>query len=360
MEVGGVFIICKMKKKIEVIDLFCGIGGLTNGLKKAGLNISKGYDINPYFKYGYEKNNKAKFICQDIREIKGQEIFDKKSKIKILVGCAPCQPFSIYTTKYKYNKDNNSSWNLLNEFLRVIEESKPQIISFENVPNLKNKKIFEGFIESLKKMKYEISYKIVNCIEYGIPQSRKRIVLLASKYGDIKLVNTISKKPKTLGDILSKQKLEKIDSGERSKKDFLHTSPKLSELNIKRIKKSIPWGTWMDWDEKLRLECHKKLSGKSYTGVYGRMDYDKPSPTLTTKFYSYGTGRFGHPEENRAISIREGALIQTFPKKYKFCKKEDFRITKLGLAIGNAVPPKLGLYIGKSIKKHLKKYNYGR
>lgn len=136
--------------------------------------------------------------------------------------------------------------------------------------------------------------------------------------------------------------------------DSLHRCPKLSKINLERIRQSRPGGTWHDWDKKLLPNCYKKASGKTYSSVYGRMRWDMPSPTITTQFYAYGTGRYGHPEQNRAISLREGAILQTFPKNYKFVKhKETITYKILGRHIGNAVPPKLGEIIGKSIKKHL-------
>lgn len=340
--------------KVETIDLFCGIGGLSYGLNRSGLTVSKGFDIEHFFKYGYEKNNPGKYIVKDIRKISSKNLFNRQTKIKILVGCAPCQPFSTYTTKYKYSEKNSDKWNLLNEYLRLIKESTPHIISLENVPKLTKEKIFIEFIEELKQENYNIFYEIIDCSQYGIPQKRKRLVLLGSKFDEIELLKSINNKVVSVRETLKKNNLKKIKAGESNEEDFLHISPKLSPLNIKRIKASKPGGTWKDWDENLKLECHKRVSGKSFSCVYGRIEPDKPSPTLTTQFYAYGTGRFGHPVEDRALSLREGALLQTFPKNYVFCQKNNFTIPKIGKAIGNAVPPKLGEVIGKSIIEHLK------
>ena len=138
----------------------------------------------------------------------------------------------------------------------------------------------------------------------------------------------------------------------------MHQAASLSPLNLKRIKQSKPGGTWLDWDKKLRCLCHRKKSGKSYGGVYGRMEWNKPGPTITTQFYVYGTGRFGHPEQDRALTLREGALLQTFPKKYKFIAPDRvYSLKKLGIHIGNAVPVRLGVIIGRSIKKHIQEYH---
>lgn len=340
---------------ISGVDLFCGVGGLTHGLKKAGIQIRAGIDVDKSCKYAYEKNNSAKFIGQSVTEIHGNLIknFWKEDEVKVLVGCAPCQPFSTYSNKVK-NKEEGDKWKLLNEFGRLVKESKPDIISMENVPNLSNKDVFQVFIKSLNELGYKVDFQNVYCPDYGIPQKRRRLVLLASKLGNITLIPPTHTKNnyRTVKDSIGD--LEPLKNGEKSKKDLLHFTSKLSDLNLKRIRASKPNGTWEDWDKDLWLECHKKKSGKTFKAVYGRMSWKEPSPTITTQFYNYGTGRFGHPEQDRALSIREAAILQGFPKDYKFVEdKNEIAITKLGVHIGNAVPVDLGFVIGKSIIKHL-------
>jgi len=156
--------------------------------------------------------------------------------------------------------------------------------------------------------------------------------------------------------------LEKIESGETSKKDFIHKASKLSEKNMKRIKQSKPGGSWnKDWDEDLKLACHTSSKGKTYVSVYGRMKWDEPSPTMTTFCTGIGNGRFGHPEQDRAISLREAAILQSFPKDYKFADKlENLKFSKVSKHIGNAVPPKLGEIIGLSIVKHIEDIKNGK
>lgn len=349
----------KRKYSIKVIDLFCGIGGLTHGLHKEGLNVVAGYDIDSSCKYPYEANNRAKFFAKDVAEVKGKELNKQfgDSDIKVLVGCAPCQPFSTYSFK----SEDKAKWRLLYEFGRLIEETQPDIISMENVPRLakfKKEPVFRDFLDILRKNNYlEPFFEVINCANYGVPQNRKRLVLLASKKGSISLVapthgaNNFNTVKQAIG------KLEPLESGEESKNDPLHKANQLSELNLRRIKQSKPGGTWRDWDEELRLECHKKTSGNSYVSVYGRMSWDKPSPTITTHCTGIGNGRFGHPEQNRAITLREAAILQSFPKKYKFVQKgETFNKRRMSIHIGNSVPPILGQVIGKSIKKHLETY----
>lgn len=341
---------------ISAIDLFCGIGGLSYGLKKAGIKIKAGIDQDKTCEYAYSKNNKAEFIGDDITNLKGSDLIDrywKEEQIKILVGCAPCQPFSTHSNKVK-GKENTGKWNLLDEFLRLVKETTPNIVSMENVPNLSNKDIFVNFKSTLEELGYKVSYQNVYCPDYGIPQKRRRLVLLASRYGEITLIPKTKSpgKYKTTKDAIGH--LPKLKNGEKDESDALHFTTELTEINIKRMKASKPNGTWLDWDEDLRLECHKKSTGNTYKSVYGRMSWDEPSPTITTQFYNFGTGRFGHPEQDRALTIREAALLQTFPKNYKFYKnQEDIALTKIGVHIGNAVPVDLGYVIGKSIIKHL-------
>ncbi|WP_312082025.1 DNA cytosine methyltransferase [Epilithonimonas hominis] len=341
-----------------VIDLFCGIGGLSHGFVQENFRVLAGNDIDETCKFAFEKNNNSKFISKSIIDIDSEEI--KKiygnTGIKILVGCAPCQNFSSYMFKDK-DKENNK-WKLLYEFSRLIKDVQPEIISMENVAQLLNfnkAPVFDDFIENLEDLGYHIHYEIVNCPDYGIPQKRKRLILLASKLGEIKLISKTHsiENQITVKDAIGN--LKPIKDGEKDKKDPFHYSRKLSELNKKRIRATPYGGGWKDWEEDLKLSCHKKNSGKTYASVYGRMVWEKPSPTMTTHCIGYGNGRFGHPEQNRAISLREAALLQTFPLNYQFV--ED--INKLNTAvaarqIGNAVPVRLGQVIAQSIKQHLK------
>ena len=347
--------------KAVAIDLFCGIGGLSFGLKKAGIQVAAGIDLDESCKYAFEENVKGEFISKDITKLQGQELkqkyWNEKGVYKILVGCAPCQPFSSHSNKNK-NKKRSSRWRLLNEFSRLIRETNSDIVSMENVPNLSNQKIFEDFVDLLKGLKYHVTYKNAYCPDYGIPQKRRRLVLLASRLGEIELIAATHNAEEfvSIKEVIGN--LPKIGGGKISQTDPLHRTTALTKINLKRIKASKPNGTWLDWDENLRLQCHSKDSGNTYKSVYGRMSWDEPSPTITTQFYNYGTGRFGHPSQNRALTVREGALLQTFPANYKFYKDEDdFSIKRLGIHIGNAVPVELGYVIGKSIKKHLQTYH---
>jgi DNA (cytosine-5)-methyltransferase 1 len=346
-----------MKSKINAIDIFCGIGGLTYGLQKSGIKVIAGFDIDKSCKFAFEKNNNSVFIAKDMREMNSDELKDlyPPDSIKILVGCAPCQPFSKLTQKYK-NRVKDEKWSLLKYFANIIEQLHPDIVSMENVPELETQLVFEEFVKILKTNNYNVSFKLVFCPDYGIPQNRTRLVLLASRFGEIEIIKPTHKPPKykTVRDTIGSF----ADLKGNQKKDKLHISQKLSPKNLQRILHSAQGGTWRDWPKELLSPCHVRNSGKTYASVYGRMEWDKPSPTITTQFFNFGSGRFGHPEDNRALTLREGALLQTFPKKYKFIDiEQQFSFKKIGTYIGNAVPPRLGYIIGKSILKHLEEYD---
>ncbi|HDT2789910.1 TPA: DNA (cytosine-5-)-methyltransferase [Enterobacter asburiae] len=344
---------------IKVVDLFCGAGGLTHGLQRAGLNVVAGYDIDATCRYAYEKNNNALFVQKSVTELEDGEInkYFNDASVKVLAGCAPCQPFSSYTnTDRSEKKTKDHRWPLLYSFAKQIQLSAPDIVTMENVPRVINHKVFKDFVKTLKSEGYSVWYDTVFCPDYGMAQSRSRLVLLASKLGGIELIPPTHQKNNynTVRDVIGQ--LAPIEAGAVDKKDRLHYSSSLSPLNMERIKHSKPGGTWKDWPESLRASCHTKESGSSYTAVYGRMSWDKLGSTITTQCIGFGNGRFGHPEQNRAISLREAALLQSFPMNYDFWP-EDIKIEIRNVArlIGNAVPVRLGEVVGISILEHLKK-----
>lgn len=349
----------RAKKNFSAVDLFCGVGGLTHGLIKAGIPVNAGIDNDLSCAYAFEKNNAASFVKKDIRDVSSEEInaLFPAGDIKILAGCAPCQPFSKHTQKIKDRK-NDEKWGLLYSFKNLIEAIQPEIVSMENVSQITRYEVFSDFVDSLEQNNYKVYWEFLYCPDYGIPQTRTRLVLLASKFGDIGLIPKTHKPVdyKTVRDAIDG--LEPLEDGQVSNEDRLHRAPALSPINKRRIRQSLPGGTWRDWDKALLSPCHAKASGRSYSSVYSRMEWDKPSPTITTQFYGFGTGRFGHPEQDRALSIREGAMLQTFPKSYEFCDFNlPFSYSRLGTHIGNAVPVELGTVIGKSIIDHLETMN---
>jgi DNA (cytosine-5)-methyltransferase 1 len=350
---------------IKIIDLFCGIGGLSHGFVREGLDVVAGFDIDESCRFPYEANNNAAFFNKDIRKVTGEEITQLfgNAAVRVLVGCAPCQPFSTYSFKSpdKKKEAEEAKWSLLGEFARLIETVKPEIVSMENVPGLAKfdkSHVFQAFIKVLEANSYFVDFKEIYCPDYGIPQQRKRLVLLASRLSPIKIMDKTHNPSnyKTVKDAIGD--LEPIASGEISVKDPIHRAAKLSDKNLLRIRQSKQGGTWRDWSEELVLDCHRKSSGKSYGSVYGRMDWNKPAPTMTTFCTGIGNGRFGHPEQDRAISLREAAMIQTFPRQYKFVEEgKTPNMSQLSTHIGNAVPVELGQVVAKSIKFHLSLWN---
>ncbi len=340
---------------ISAIDLFCGAGGLTHGLIKSNINVVAGFDTEASCRYAYEKNNlNARFFNQDVAKLSKQTIqkLYPEKHLRLLAGCAPCQPFSTYSQGRNSHEDRR--WPLLYAFANLVKKIEPEMITMENVPDITKHQVYKDFIVTLKLSKYEVWADNVFCPDYGIPQIRKRHVVLASRIGKIQLIppTHTRKNYKTVKQTI--YNLPRIAAGERSPDDLLHQSAKLSVLNLARIRHSKPGGTWHDWPDSLVSPCHKKKSGKTYSGVYARMSWNEPSPTMTTQCYGYGNGRFGHPEQDRAISLREAALLQTFPEDYIFFSDKNIpTFRSIGKMIGNAVPVQLGKVIGQSFIQHL-------
>lgn len=338
--------------KIKAVDLFCGAGGLTHGLEKAGIDVRLGVDVDPDCKYPYEANNTARFLGLDVRTLTGVELGTHLAgaELSLLAGCAPCQPFSSYSQSR--DPKNSSDWGMLLEFGRLISETRPDLITMENVPQLADHAVFHEFVEHLDD--YHTWYSVVSCNEYGIPQQRRRLVLLASRLGSVSLLSpqAVGARRKSVRAAIGS--MPPLAAGTADPKDPIHAAAGMSGLNLKRIRASQPGGSWRDWPRSLRATCHRRDSGASYGAVYGRMEWDRPAPTMTTLCHGFGNGRFGHPEQDRAISLREAALLQSFPRKYKFVPKgERVRFTAVGRLIGNAVPPRLGEIIGRSLQAHV-------
>lgn len=339
-------------KDVACIDLFCGAGGLTHGLLRTGIRVVAGIDVDTACRYPFETNNGARFLTKDISSVKPSDLnkLYGNAKIRILAGCAPCQPFSTYSQRY--DTLTSPRWPLLYQFGRLVKSTRPDIVTMENVPLVEKHAVFDDFVATLQRHGYKVWKNVVDCTQYGLPQTRRRMVLLASLIGPIELISPTHKKPRTVKDAIGK--LPAIRAGSVNNDDAFHISSRLSDLNMERIRASRPGGTWRDWPRRLVAECHQRETGRTYPGVYGRMTWEDPSPTITTQFYGFGNGRFGHPEQNRAISLREGAILQGFPKKYAFVADDGpTHFKALGRMIGNAVPVALGEAIGQSIVTHL-------
>lgn len=341
----------RTERTVSAIDLFCGAGGLSLGLKQAGVDVVAGYDIDLACKYPYEQNIGAAFVRKDVRKVTGAELNRHwvKGSIRVLAGCAPCQPFSPYRGGRDTSKEDE--WPLLREFARLVRTTRPHFVTMENVPRLRTAAIFTEFVNALEGEGYAVQWRVHDAHAHGVPQSRRRLVLVASR-GRFHVTvphQTVAKddRPTVRAAIGG---LPAIESGAVCPDDPVHVSRALSPTNLRRVRASTPGGTWRDWPEALRAPCHRRATGSSFGNVYARMDWDGPSPTITTLSHSFGSGRFGHPEQDRALSLRESAVLQGFPADYGFVSDgESVKLKILGRLIGNAVPPPIGRMIGEAL-----------
>lgn len=348
--------IISRKHKLKAIDFFCSIGGMTYGFRQADINVIAGIDIDPSCKETYEYNNKgSKFIEANIKHYSFEQLkidtqITENDDNMVFIGCSPCQYWSIIKTDKTKSKETK---NLLMDFQKFVEHFMPGYVVVENVPGLSKRAIeseLDKFIIVLEKLGYKVVHDILNAQHYGVPQNRKRFTLIASRVNaDIFLPEPNKHKGYLVKDFIGEWNgFPKIKAGHTDNTNFKHTAARLSENNLKRIRLTKKnGGTREKWgqDDKLQINAYKGKDN-SFKNVYGRMSWDKPAPTITTRFNSLSNGRFGHPEEDRALSLREGATLQTFPKKYIFKKGSNNIIAK---HIGNAVPPKLAYNIAKQL-----------
>lgn len=344
-------IVMRDDSHITAVDLFCGAAGLSLGLKQSGVHIAAGIDLDPACEFPFSRNIGAPFLRADISTVDPQAInaMFGEARIRLLAGCAPCQPFSGYTAR---RRTVDCRWSLLLDFLRIALEIRPELVTLENVPRLVHLPLWTEFVTTLAKSGYKVAWKVLDAADYGVPQTRKRVVLCASLLGEVNLP-TPTEKQKTVRSAIGS--LPHIDAGRRGTNDTLHSARTLTPVNLARIRASRQGGTWRDWPNEMKVNCHRKEQGRTYPSVYGRMSWEKPSPTITTQFYGFGNGRFGHPEQDRAITLREGAILQSFPADFAFApegRKINFR--EIGRLIGNAVPPALGLAIGRAFVAHVR------
>lgn len=345
-----------------VIDLFSGCGGSAWGFREAGFAIGAAVEINPAAALTFGKNFPESIVYnEDIRNVSGKEVLQKlettNDKIVVL-ACPPCQGFSSARRKNQQTGDPRNS--LIFEFVRFVEEIRPVAFVMENVPGLAKgigKDLFDKAITRLSNLGYNISGpSILRTVDFGVPQKRRRLVIMGTRTGAPAAIpepthrnptDTDSKLPvwRTVSDAI--RGLPPIKAGNTNVKDPLHVSANLSETNLKRLSVTPKdGGSRTSWPDDLILDCHRN---GGYEDVYGRMKWKEPSPTITGGCMMISKGRFGHPTQNRAISLREAALLQTFPKEFVFLGSNQ----SIALQIGNAVPPLLAFNIGISLLKTL-------
>lgn len=344
---------CPMKR-IKALDLFCGAGGLTRGLMDAGIDVVCGIDILSDAKNTYERNNEGvSYIRQDVSSLNSNDIKallrnkNKNGARTMLAGCAPCQPFSLKNTSRRRSKDQRKT--LSYDFAELVKNALPDFVFMENVPCLEyyEPDIIKYFIKVLNDNKYSYDFGIVNAVYYGVPQHRKRIILMASRVNNEVIIprgdyGSAEKPFKTVRDAIGD--LPRIDAGMTHSSLINHRAAGLSEINRRRMRATHKdGGNRISWDASLWLNCHKKTNG--FKDTYARMYWDRPAPTLTTRFFAYSTGRYGHPDQDRAISLKEGALLQSFRDDYIF--EPAGSLDSISKQIGNAVPPLMAKSFGK-------------
>jgi len=334
------------------IDIFSGCGGLTEGMHKAGFNTKLAFEIDENASRAYLMNHpKTQVITKDIRSVSTEEtlkFLDGKT-IHLLAGCPPCQGFSAMRRLNRATPVEDERNSLIQDFVRFVIALRPYTIMMENVPALMEYDLFLKAVKRLRRIGYRwIDYKIVNVKDYGVPQNRKRLVLVGSRLGEIKVAPPIGKK-QTVKKTISKLPLPQ-DSNDPLHKIFPVHTQKVMERILMTPKDG---GGKKDLPKEFLLECHKK-DNIGFNDVYGRLRWDDYSTTITGGCLNPSKGRFLHPEQDRCISAREAALLQSFPKNYKF--PIDIPKCDLALLIGNALPPRFSYYQSKNIKAHLLKH----
>lgn len=350
----------KKNGSLKAIDFFCGGGGMTCGLRQAGIDVIAGIDFDKECEETYESNNKGSvFVHSDITTL-NVDFLEKRFNIKknddelIFVGCSPCQYYSIINTSKEKAK---KSKDLLLDFKRFIDYYRPGFVLVENVPGIMTQEdsALPEFPKYLNENGYVYDKKVVNMCYYGVPQNRRRFSLIATRLFSTITLPLPDKECKSVRDCIGVHNgFPRIEAGHIDQSDFFHSVAGIKDLNRERLSLTPHDGgtraAWKD-NSKLQLKCYVGRDN-SFKDGYGRLFWDRPSSTITTKFFNISNGRFAHPEEDRAISIREGATLQSFPINYVFRIKTIAGAAKL---IGNAVPPeyarRLGIHIVDLIGK---------
>jgi DNA (cytosine-5)-methyltransferase 1 len=344
---------------IVAFDLFCGCGGVTHGLSRAGIRVAVGVDINPDCRMTYKLNNPgSKFIASDLRKVTGRDLLnawgkETKGEHLMLAACAPCQPFS----PSRQTEVRTSERTILQEVGRLVRDLRPDFLFLENVPGMARVNGFSSFrrlLHTMDSMNYRTIFKILDAQSYGVPQTRKRLVLLASRGVSICWPEATHgadpglKPVRTVRDAICK--FPALRAGDMHPTIPNHITASIAEHNINRLRATPPnGGSRADWPRELTLACHETHSG--HGDVYGRLNWDRPAPTLTTKCTSISNGRYGHPEQDRAISVREAAALQSFDDSYVFYGN----LQETTRQVGNSVPPIVAEQFGRACLNALEK-----
>lgn len=335
--------------KLLSIDLFSGCGGLTEGMHQAKFKTKFAFEIDEIASRTFKLNHKrTKVITKDIRTVSLDEIKSelKGETIHLLAGCPPCQGFSSIRRLNRETPVEDDRNNLINEYVRFIEELKPYTFMMENVPALIHYDLFLKAVERLKEIGYHwIDYKVVNVKDYGVPQSRKRLVMVGSRLGEIKVAPPVNEK-KTVREMIGNLPLPSESDDPVHKMFPTHTPEVQTRIELTPAN----GGSRKDLPAQYKLKCHEK-ENVGFNDVYGRLRWDDYSTTMTGGCLNPSKGRFLHPEQHRNISAREAALLQSFPADYKF--PVDAPRTNIALMIGNALPPRFSYHQSMNLKNHI-------
>lgn len=345
----------KPQPKLRVVDFFCGCGGTSLGLRQAGMSIAAGIDWDEDAGRTFQSIfPRAKFLKKDIRKLRPadlEEVVESCRGSPLLFSCcAPCQPFS----RHRSTRRRDSRKYLLSGFPKFVRRYLPKYVICENVPKLRrffgSKGPFPALVRYLKRLGYSCATGIVDSQDFGVPQRRRRLVLLASFEGPISIpapTHGPGRPEPYSGAWDWIRDLPKLAAGGADSLDPVHRAANLSPLNLRRLRATPPEGSRLDWPASLRLHCHKGKD-RTFTDVYGRIRKNVPASAMTTRCIVLSSGRFGHPVQHRAISAREAACLQTFPLTVKF----QGSLESMARQIGNAVPVKLARALGEQIAQH--------
>lgn len=336
------------KLVLRSIDIFSGCGGLTEGMHQADFKTQIAFEIDEIASKAYKLNHPdTTVITKDIREVSIAEIKRNLNgkTIHLLAGCPPCQGFSSMRRLNKKRSVNDKRNSLIMEYVRFVKALKPYTIMMENVPGLSEYYLFKSALKAFKSLGYEVDWKIVDVKNYGVPQSRERLVLVGSRLGKIEVAKPVEVK-KTVRQVIGNLPLPEKSA------DPIH---KIFPVHTPKVQKRIELtpkngGSRKDLPKEYSLKCHE-AKNVGFNDVYGRLRWDDYSTTITGGCLNPSKGRFLHPEQNRNISAREAALLQSFPPDYKF--PLDTPKTNLALLIGNALPPNFSFIQSENIKQHI-------
>lgn len=338
--------------KLFAIDLFSGCGGLTEGMHQAQFKTEIAFEIDEIASKAYKLNHpNTQIITKDIRKVSIREVKRKLNgkTVHLLAGCPPCQGFSSIRRLNRENPIEDERNSLIMEYVRMVKALKPYTIMMENVPGLIQYDLFQKAIKILTdELKYNVDFKIVNVKDYGVPQSRRRLVLVGSRLGKINVADPLNEKKTVRATIGELSLPEKSD-------DPVHKIFPIHKPHIQERIKLTPknGGSRKDLPKNYQLKCHE-ADNVGFNDVYGRLRWDDYSTTITGGCLNPSKGRFLHPEQDRNITAREAAMLQSFPIDYKF--PTDIPKTNLALMIGNALPPKFSFYQSENIRIHIEQY----